>query len=397
MPLTLGPWPRRIYVPTAWATWSPECRSLALRHELVHLDRRDGLWQTLQMVVRALYFFHPLVWLLDREIDATREMAVDDAAAGAGGDAGIAYSYHLMDIAESLVCGRETCRTAAALFRRRRELMGRIRYQLEKGETMQVWTKKTILVVAALLVVAVPLSWHVGATESGDTHVAAVQGGDPKSADDAKKAEHAKQAKAADKSAEPIELKLVIKGDDNLEFKDHSMKVTDLERKLLKSKLGQRDDVVFTIVCAEGVTMGNMHIVSSVLRATCERPKVRFVNAEGAAVPLNLPKKNIEEKLATLDAEDRADIAVAADGTVTYDGKKLSAKKLGKVAHAKLQENPELVMAVGSDAATPYTDFVAVLDHLKKAGAERIAILPPKGLQRTKTTSREAEKQIATP
>ena len=40
---------------------------------------------------------------------------------------------------------------------------------------MRVWTKKTILVTAALLVLAVPLSWHLGAAEAdrGDARVLA--------------------------------------------------------------------------------------------------------------------------------------------------------------------------------------------------------------------------------
>jgi bla regulator protein BlaR1 len=53
---------------------------MILDHELAHIREWDGLAQTFQMILRALYFFHPLVWLINRRLDAYREMACDDDA-----------------------------------------------------------------------------------------------------------------------------------------------------------------------------------------------------------------------------------------------------------------------------------------------------------------------------
>jgi len=395
IPLTLGPWPRRIYVPPAWDDWTPACRTLALRHELEHLDRRDGLWQGLQLLARGLYFYHPLVWLLDRELDATREMAVDDATAGAGRTAGATYSRLLMNMADSLVCGSETCSSAAALFRRRRELMNRIYYQLAKGETMKTWTAKTILVTVALLALAVPLSWHVNAAETevvasgAPTEDDARQIDAAKQADKAAKAEKTEQAEKAEQaektkmtakvSSDPIEIKIVIRGDDKVDLKGHTMSVADFDRKLSGSGLLARDDVVYTIVCADDVTMGDVHLVSAVLRQAVAKPKVRFMNAEHEALPVVLPSIHIEEKLASFDEQDLATVEVAADGVVTYDGKKLPVTKLGKVAAKETAQNPKLVVALSSEMKTDYLDFAAARDERKKAGITRIAILPPKG------------------
>jgi beta-lactamase regulating signal transducer with metallopeptidase domain len=53
---------------------------LMLAHELAHLKRRDLLWGWLPTVARALFFFHPLVWLADREWRLAQEMACDELA-----------------------------------------------------------------------------------------------------------------------------------------------------------------------------------------------------------------------------------------------------------------------------------------------------------------------------
>lgn len=50
---------------------------LLLVHELAHLRRRDLLWAWLPAVARTLLFFHPLVWLAEREWNAATESACD--------------------------------------------------------------------------------------------------------------------------------------------------------------------------------------------------------------------------------------------------------------------------------------------------------------------------------
>ena len=47
-------------------------------HELVHVRRRDNLVANLHMALCCLFWFHPLVWLLDRRLLAEREEACDE-------------------------------------------------------------------------------------------------------------------------------------------------------------------------------------------------------------------------------------------------------------------------------------------------------------------------------
>ncbi|MEM9928331.1 MAG: M56 family metallopeptidase [Bacteroidota bacterium] len=50
-----------------------------LRHELMHLLRRDPLWNVLQELVKTIFFYHPAVYWLSLRINREREYACDDA------------------------------------------------------------------------------------------------------------------------------------------------------------------------------------------------------------------------------------------------------------------------------------------------------------------------------
>ncbi|MFO1007374.1 MAG: carboxypeptidase regulatory-like domain-containing protein [Planctomycetaceae bacterium] len=53
-----------------------------LIHELQHVRRHDALSSLLQAVLKAVYFFHPAVWLADRWLRRLREEACDEATIG---------------------------------------------------------------------------------------------------------------------------------------------------------------------------------------------------------------------------------------------------------------------------------------------------------------------------
>ncbi len=52
---------------------------LVLIHELFHIKHRDNLWAQLQVVILCLFWFHPLVWWLNRRITLECEKACDEA------------------------------------------------------------------------------------------------------------------------------------------------------------------------------------------------------------------------------------------------------------------------------------------------------------------------------
>jgi beta-lactamase regulating signal transducer with metallopeptidase domain len=56
----------------------PERLSAVLVHELAHVRRWDDWTNLAQKMLRALLFFHPAVWWIDRQLSLEREMACDD-------------------------------------------------------------------------------------------------------------------------------------------------------------------------------------------------------------------------------------------------------------------------------------------------------------------------------
>ena len=58
---------------------SPAELNQILLHELAHLRRWDDWTNLAQQIVKAMFFFHPAVWWIDRKIVIEREMACDDA------------------------------------------------------------------------------------------------------------------------------------------------------------------------------------------------------------------------------------------------------------------------------------------------------------------------------
>ncbi|HEY6346707.1 MAG TPA: M56 family metallopeptidase [Bryobacteraceae bacterium] len=100
-PVTLG-WIRPIVIlPPDSPQWPQARLDAALAHEREHARRRDPLWQLIGLVNRALFWFHPLAWWLERKLSELAEEACDAAVLARGFDAGN-YSECLLDLARSV-------------------------------------------------------------------------------------------------------------------------------------------------------------------------------------------------------------------------------------------------------------------------------------------------------
>jgi len=161
MPLTIGLNPKEIFVPSLWEQWSEECRVMILRHELAHIERRDGLVQLLQSLVRAVYFFHPLVWLLSKKMNEYREMACDDTTVGKDRQTSVEYSRYLVEIAEEITQNQLGCSSASALIRQKNQLLNRVKYQMEDA-MINLTKRKAGIVFIGLILLTMGLSWTRG-------------------------------------------------------------------------------------------------------------------------------------------------------------------------------------------------------------------------------------------
>ena len=100
-PLVWG-WLRpTILLPLSAAEWSADRKNLAVAHERAHIGRHDCWFALLDLLARALYWFHPLVWWLSAKLKEQRELACDEQVL-AGGAAAPLYAALLLETANEL-------------------------------------------------------------------------------------------------------------------------------------------------------------------------------------------------------------------------------------------------------------------------------------------------------
>ena len=152
-----------ILLPDAFFAMDVQAQRTCACHELLHVTRRDWSWILVEEVARALFWFHPAVWLLVERIQESREQLVDRLVI-ARIPAKRAYMTALLMFADS---GRTAA--AASSLLRRRHLRSRLR-NLVKEPVMSgkrlVWTVVVLVCVMggamAGVLVALPLGSPIG-------------------------------------------------------------------------------------------------------------------------------------------------------------------------------------------------------------------------------------------
>jgi len=124
-----------------------------LAHELAHIRRHDYLVNLLQTVIETLFFYHPGVWWLSRQIRVAREHCCDDAA--------VALCGNKVDYASALAAveaGRAAPKMAMAARKTDNSTLGRIRRVLGlAGQAPRRWGRSLAggLVASAIVVALV--------------------------------------------------------------------------------------------------------------------------------------------------------------------------------------------------------------------------------------------------
>jgi len=101
VPVTTGTLRSTILLPTGWREWSDAKLDAVVAHELSHVVRRDALTQRLSLLHRAIFWFSPLAWWLDRHLADLAEQASDEAALACGADRRD-YARTLLEFFEAL-------------------------------------------------------------------------------------------------------------------------------------------------------------------------------------------------------------------------------------------------------------------------------------------------------
>lgn len=140
-PLMQGIWNVRIYLPQEYPSWSLEEKQSILAHELTHVRRLDILVIYLQAIVRTLYFFHPIIWLVNDQIDLEREKICDDEAMEISRTDREAYGEQLFKQLSSERGERPVPVLAGGFFMSDSSLIKRFRYIKERRGSMKTKLK----------------------------------------------------------------------------------------------------------------------------------------------------------------------------------------------------------------------------------------------------------------
>ena len=101
VPVTMGVLQPLILLPSSWIQWDQSTLSAVIAHEASHVARRDALTQYVSLLHRAVFWFSPLAWWLDRHLAALAEEASDEAALSHGADRNT-YARTLLGFFETL-------------------------------------------------------------------------------------------------------------------------------------------------------------------------------------------------------------------------------------------------------------------------------------------------------
>ena len=101
VPLTVGAVRPVIVLPVTWQTWDSDTLTAIVAHEAAHVHRHDASVNLAVRLNRAIFWFHPLTWWLERKLAVTAEHACDETAARAIGSPD-RYAEILVDMAEAV-------------------------------------------------------------------------------------------------------------------------------------------------------------------------------------------------------------------------------------------------------------------------------------------------------
>ena len=147
-PITFGLMDPVVMVPPSVVAMRPHVQEAIAYHELLHVRRRDWLFEVVEEGIRTVFWFHPAVWWLIGRIQLSREQLVDQAA--------IRFTESRERYVDALLTVAQTKSTTALvpapLFLRRRLLKKRV------AQILQESTMTTRRLIASLTASAAALT-----------------------------------------------------------------------------------------------------------------------------------------------------------------------------------------------------------------------------------------------
>jgi beta-lactamase regulating signal transducer with metallopeptidase domain/biopolymer transport protein ExbD len=360
IPMSIGLLKKRILVPVHWQRWPESCRQLVLNHELAHIRRQDGWVQVLQVGMKALYGFHPLIWLLNSRLNDLREMACDDLTVGTR-EHSIEYARFLIRMAEHMIQASLGCPSASAIIKQRNSLVKRVKYQIEEDKMKKQPKAKIWLVGLTLVLGLFAFSWQFNTAMSSPT----VKDGQGK-------------------------LSIHIVDGEKIKLNGKKMGLESLDEALI-AVLKEDPSVKYVqLDCADPVRMITVARIQKVLQKH-NLLKVVYVDQKQGESPLALPSEKAMELAKKIPPEDLMPVVLKADGSMMVYGKPANMDQVYKSIVVALKKHPKLVLRIDAHPKVLYQSYLKVLQVVKKAGAKRIAVAvqPVKGVKISSTSPKK--------
>ncbi len=157
-PFTIGIWRPVIYVPHLLLKSPLATVESVVAHELAHVRNWDDLWIKLQNIVQLIYFFHPLVWLTNSQLNRIREQICDELVLSNGTISPKDYGSSMLSVLKMNLIGIEGVEALPSFGNHQKKFSERIREisnitQLRKSNRLT-----SNLLLAALAIFLLPMS-----------------------------------------------------------------------------------------------------------------------------------------------------------------------------------------------------------------------------------------------
>ena len=132
---------------------TPSQLEAVLAHELCHIRRRDNLTAAVQMLVEAVFWFHPLIWWLGHRLIDERERACDEMVVALGHDRET-YAAGILAVCEHYAATRLACASGISGSDLKRRIVEIMSYH---GMRRLKLVKKLLLSAASIAALALPV------------------------------------------------------------------------------------------------------------------------------------------------------------------------------------------------------------------------------------------------